>query len=49
MIDYGFAVLHLHRIFGKHYSNNPAAGRVMQKAGMTLEGKWREESEKEGY
>ena len=47
MVRYGFTVLRLHRIFGKHYSNNPASGRVMQKAGMMLEGRWREEAEKE--
>jgi ribosomal-protein-alanine N-acetyltransferase len=28
----------LHRVFARHFTDNPASGRVMQKAGMTYEG-----------
>jgi RimJ/RimL family protein N-acetyltransferase len=38
MIAYGFERLRLHRIHACHLSRNPASGRVMQKAGMRLEG-----------
>jgi [ribosomal protein S5]-alanine N-acetyltransferase len=38
LIDYGFNTLGLNRIQAMHFTNNPASGRVMQKAGMTKEG-----------
>jgi RimJ/RimL family protein N-acetyltransferase len=38
MLEYGFATLGLHRIHASHLTRNPASGRVMQKAGMRLEG-----------
>lgn len=38
LIDYGFATLHLNRIFAQHMIRNPASGRVMEKAGLTREG-----------
>jgi [ribosomal protein S5]-alanine N-acetyltransferase len=38
MIQYGFSTLRLHRIHAAHLTRNPASGRVMQKAGMRLEG-----------
>jgi [ribosomal protein S5]-alanine N-acetyltransferase len=41
LIDYGFTHLELHRIFAAHFVNNPASGRVLQKVGMTYEGRLR--------
>lgn len=38
VIRYGFAELGLNRIYARHMTKNPASGRVMQKAGMHLEG-----------
>ncbi|MBM3908343.1 MAG: GNAT family N-acetyltransferase [Gemmatimonadetes bacterium] len=38
VLDFGFRTLHLHRIHACHFVRNPASGRVMQKAGMRLEG-----------
>ena len=37
MIRFGFDDFSLQRIFGIHFASNPASGRVMEKAGMTLE------------
>lgn len=37
-LNYGFATLHLHRIYASHLGRNPASGRVMQKSGMRYEG-----------
>ncbi len=42
MIDFGFSQLSLHRIVGQYYVNNPASGRVMEKAGMIFEGTLRD-------
>jgi [ribosomal protein S5]-alanine N-acetyltransferase len=41
MIAYGFDVLHLHRVEGHCYTENPASARVMQRAGMRHEGRVR--------
>lgn len=38
VLDYGFEVRGLDRIFATHMARNPASGRVMQKIGMTYEG-----------
>jgi RimJ/RimL family protein N-acetyltransferase len=38
VLQYGFEALALERIFGHHFTRNPASGRVMQKLGMTHEG-----------
>lgn len=38
VIAHGFDVMGLHRIEAHHYPENPASGRVMEKAGMTREG-----------
>jgi [ribosomal protein S5]-alanine N-acetyltransferase len=38
LIAYGFETLGLNRINASHLTRNPASGRVMTKAGMTLEG-----------
>jgi RimJ/RimL family protein N-acetyltransferase len=42
LLGYGFTVLQLHRIYARHFTRNPASGRVMQKLGMTFEGIQRE-------
>jgi ribosomal-protein-alanine N-acetyltransferase len=39
---YGFTMLGLHRIHARHFTRNPASGRVMQKLGMRREGIQRE-------
>jgi RimJ/RimL family protein N-acetyltransferase len=38
LVSFGFDALGLHRIEARHFTRNPASGRVMQKIGMTLEG-----------
>lgn len=38
MIAYGFEVVGLNRIAARHMTRNPASGRVMEKAGMKVEG-----------
>lgn len=42
IVDYGFASLGLHRIWGKCHVDNAGSARVMEKCGMTLEGTIRE-------
>ena len=42
VIDYSFRQLKLHRIEAQYDIRNPASGRVMQKAGMTQEGMFRD-------
>jgi RimJ/RimL family protein N-acetyltransferase len=42
LMSFGFDVLGLHRLEARHFTRNPASGRVMQKLGMTLEGIHRE-------
>ncbi len=42
LLDYGFRKLRLHRIYAPHFHTNPASGRVLQKVGMTHEGRLRE-------
>lgn len=41
LLDFGFGVLGLYRIYATHFVNNPASGRVMQKLGMNYEGTMR--------
>ena len=41
VVQYGFRVLGLHRVQAHHYCRNAASGRVMQKLGMTFEGRLR--------
>ncbi|MDX1481562.1 MAG: GNAT family protein, partial [Woeseiaceae bacterium] len=48
MLDYGFRDRKLNRIAAKHLARNPASGRVMQKAGMQLEGTARQDTKKWG-
>lgn len=42
LLDFGFTSLTLHRIYAPHFHTNPASGRVLQKVGMTHEGRLRE-------
>ncbi|HEY9738517.1 MAG TPA: GNAT family N-acetyltransferase [Trichocoleus sp.] len=42
LLKFGFLNLGLNRIQATHYSDNPASGRVMQKIGMTHEGRRRQ-------
>jgi len=48
VMKHGFEVLGLNRIEAHHLSRNPASGRVMQKLGMTWEGRAREHVKKWG-
>jgi RimJ/RimL family protein N-acetyltransferase len=41
VVEFGFRALGLHRVQAHHYCRNPASGRVMQKLGMTFEGRLR--------
>ena len=42
LVEYGFTRLKLHRIYAPHFHTNPASGRVLEKVGMTHEGRLRE-------
>jgi len=48
VLRYGFGVLGLHRIYARHFTRNPASGRVLQKIGMKHEGTLREAFKKWG-
>ena len=48
VIEYGFSVLGLHRIYAMYFSRNPASGRVMEKCGMVHEAHLREHDRKWG-
>lgn len=48
LIEYGFSVLGLHRVYAMHFSWNTASGRVMEKCGMVHEAHLREHVRKEG-
>ncbi len=39
ILKYGFTALKLNRIHASHFSRNPASGKVMQKIGMSHEGR----------
>lgn len=41
VLEYGFRELKLHRIYAHYMAHNPASGRVMEKLGMTYEGRLR--------
>jgi [ribosomal protein S5]-alanine N-acetyltransferase len=41
LIAYAFDELGLNRVYAYHFAGNPASGRVMEKAGMRLEGELR--------
>ncbi len=42
IIDYAFNHYKLHKIYATYFTNNPASGKVMEKAGMHFEGTLRE-------
>ncbi len=44
IIDYGFRALALHRVYADCHGDNPASRRVLEKAGMTFEGRLRQHS-----
>ena len=46
MLSFGFRQLGLNRIYAGHFTRNPASGRVMQKAGMSYEGRLRQHTKK---
>jgi ribosomal-protein-alanine N-acetyltransferase len=48
VVDYGFGVAGLNRIFASHFAGNAASGRVLQKAGMRHEGTQRQGFKKWG-
>jgi ribosomal-protein-alanine N-acetyltransferase len=48
MLDYAFRDLGLNRVHASHLSRNPASGRVMQKLGMSHEGRLRQHVKKWG-
>ncbi len=48
VLKYGFEALKSHRIYSRHFTHNPASGRVMQKIGMKYEGTMREAIQKWG-
>ncbi len=48
IIQFGFAQLHLHRIWAGCDLENTASKRVMEKAGMTYESHWRKDRRRNG-
>ena len=48
LVRFGFEELDLNRIGAGHFSRNPASGRVMQKIGMTHEGRVRQGAKRWG-
>jgi [ribosomal protein S5]-alanine N-acetyltransferase len=48
VVRFGFHVLELNRVVARHYCRNAASGRVMQKLGMTFEGRLRKHALKWG-
>jgi ribosomal-protein-alanine N-acetyltransferase len=44
IIDYGFRSLGLQRVYAECHGDNPASRRVLEKAGMTYEGRLRQHS-----
>ena len=42
LLHYTFEELRLHRVYAHHFTRNPASGKVLQKIGMTWEGKLKE-------
>lgn len=48
VLRYGFEQLKLNRVYATHFIRNPASGRVMQKIGMTCEGRFSQHVKKWG-
>jgi [ribosomal protein S5]-alanine N-acetyltransferase len=46
LVRFGFDVLGMNRIYGRHMTRNPSSGRVMQKIGMKYEGRLRQNVKK---
>ena len=42
VVEFGFATLHLHRIYAHHFAGNTASRRVLEKIGMRHEGRFRQ-------
>lgn len=42
LLDFGFNVLNLHKIFARAFSTNPGSWRIMEKNGLTHEGTFKE-------
>lgn len=49
VIAFGFESFGLSRVFATHLDRNPASGRVLEKAGMRLEGRMRGHVIKDGF
>lgn len=48
VLEFGFDMLHLHRIYASHFASNPASGKVLKKIGFKEEGRLRDHLEKWG-
>ena len=48
ILRYAFEQLGLNRVYAAHFRRNPASGRIMQKIGMTYEGRLRQHVKKWG-
>jgi RimJ/RimL family protein N-acetyltransferase len=48
MLRFGFEEVDLNKIFGSHYYNNPASGKVMVHNGMIKEAELKEHIKKDG-
>ena len=48
VVDFGFRQLGLHRVQARHDAPNVASGRIMQRLGMTCEGRFREAVYRDG-
>ncbi|MEP6765084.1 MAG: GNAT family N-acetyltransferase [Gemmatimonadaceae bacterium] len=48
LVEWAFRELRLNRIEARHYTHNPASGRVMQKIGMQFEGVQRRYNQRQG-
>jgi RimJ/RimL family protein N-acetyltransferase len=49
VVGYGFEALGLNRIYAYHVDRNPASGRIMQKIGMSYEGRQRQHVNRWGF
>lgn len=49
LLQFGFDDLQLHQIVATHLPQNPASGRVMQKAGMRREAELRQHAHRDGH
>ncbi|OQY26882.1 MAG: GNAT family N-acetyltransferase [Candidatus Cloacimonetes bacterium 4572_55] len=46
MLEYGFGTIGLNRIYAEYFKRNPASGKVMEKIGMSYEGRLRQNIKK---